>query len=106
MIRLKEVTSNSDLKKFVKFPFELYKDSPNWIPPLINEEMSSFDKNKNPVFNDASAWFYLALKNNKIVGRIVAIINWLEVKEQGVKKVRFGWFDFEDDLGGIPSSAS
>ena len=85
------------MRKFVKFPFELYKDSPNWIPPIINEEISSFDRTKNPVFQDADAWFYLAMRNNKIVGRIVAIINWLEVKEQGIRKMRFGWFDFEDD---------
>ena len=94
---MKEVTTKSDLKKFVEFPFKLYKDSPNWIPPIVSEEMSGFDRNKNPVFNDASAWFYLAEKNKRIVGRIVAIINWLEIKEQNVKKMRFGWFDFEDD---------
>ena len=85
------------MKKFVKFPFELYKESPNWIPPIISEEIASFDKSKNPVFKDADAWFYLAINNNKVVGRIVAIINWLEVKQQGVRKMRFGWFDFEDD---------
>ena len=85
------------MRKFVKFPFELYKNSPNWIPPIINEEIASFDKDKNPVFKDADAWFYLAINNNRIVGRIVAIINWLEVKEQGIRKMRFGWFDFEDD---------
>ena len=97
MISLKEVNTKSDMRKFVKFPFELYKDSPNWIPPLIHEEIASFDKNKNPVFKDADAWFYVALKDNRIVGRIVAIINWLEVKQQGIRKMRFGWFDFEDD---------
>ena len=85
------------MKKFVKFPFELYKESPNWIPPIISEEIASFDKSKNPVFKDADAWFYLAINDNKVVGRIVAIINWLEVKQQGVRKMRFGWFDFEDD---------
>ena len=97
MLSLKEVTTKSDMRKFVKFPFELYKDSPYWIPPIIREEIASFDKNKNPVFKDADAWFYLAMRNNRIVGRIVAIINWLEVKEQGIRKMRFGWFDFEDD---------
>ena len=36
-------------------------------------------------------------ENIRIVGRVVAIINWLEVREQGIRKMRFGWFDFEDD---------
>ncbi|GAA4935285.1 hypothetical protein GCM10023314_04530 [Algibacter agarivorans] len=98
MITLKEVHSKKDLKAFVKFPFELYKDSKYWVPPIISQEIKTFSKKDNPVFNDAEARLFLAYKNNKIVGRIAAIINWLEVKEQNQKKMRFGWFDFIDDL--------
>lgn len=97
MVTIKEVTDKAALKKFVKFPFKLYKDSPYWVPPLIKEEMDSFDRTKNPVFRDADAWFFLAYKDGRIAGRVVAIINWIEVKKQGLKKMRFGWFDFEDD---------
>lgn len=97
MITIKEVSSKSDLKKFVTFPFVLYKDSKYWVPPIINDELESFDKNKNPVFKDADAWFFLAYENDKIVGRVTAIINRLEVQEQNVKKMRFGWFDFVDN---------
>ncbi len=98
MIRIEEVTTKAGLKKFVNFPFTIYKDSPYWVPPIISDELDSFDKEKNPIFKDADAWFFLAYKNDKIVGRLVAIINWIEVKEQKVKKIRFGWFDFIDDL--------
>ncbi|MEC7263793.1 MAG: GTP cyclohydrolase, partial [Bacteroidota bacterium] len=94
----KQVQSKSDLKTFVKFPFSLYKGSPYWVPPIINDEMESFDPDKNPVFKNAEAAFFLAYKGNQVVGRIAAIINWLEVNDQGLKKMRFGWFDFEDDL--------
>ena len=97
MIILKEAVSKSELKKFVKFPFSLYKDSPYWVPPIINDELDSFDKEKNPVFKDAEASFYLAYKNNEIVGRVAAIINHIEINQQQVKKMRFGWFDFIDD---------
>jgi len=97
MVTLKEAKTKSELKDFVKFPFSLYKDSPYWVPPIINDELESFDKNKNPVFKDADAWFYLAYKDNKIVGRVAAIVNRLEVHQQNVKKMRFGWFDFIDD---------
>ncbi|MGB5238748.1 MAG: GTP cyclohydrolase [Flavobacteriaceae bacterium] len=97
MIALKEISSIADLKTFVKFPFDLYKDSEQWVPPLISEEVRSFDKSKNPVFRDADARFFLAYKGGKIAGRVVVIINWLEVKDQGIGKVRFGWFDFIDD---------
>ena len=98
MVTLKEATSLADLKKFVKFPFHLYRDSPYWVPPIIREEMETFDKRKNPVFKDAEAWFFLAYKNGELVGRIAGIINWIEVKEQQIRKMRFGWFDFEDDI--------
>lgn len=87
-----------DLKNFVKFPFKLFKDSKYWVPPIISQEIKTFDKKENPVFKDADARYFLAYKNNMIVGRVVAIINWLEVKNQNQKKMRFGWFDFIDDL--------
>ena len=98
MISIKEVTSRKGLKAFVKFPFALYHDSKYWIPPIIKKELETFDKDKNPIFKDAEARFFLAYKSEKIVGRIVAIINWLEVDKQNIKKMRFGWFDFIDDL--------
>ena len=98
MTTLKEVQTNKDLKAFVKFPFKLYKDSKYWVPPIISEEMKTFSKRENPVFNDADARLFLAYKDGKIVGRIATIVNWLEVKGQNQKKMRFGWFDFIDDL--------
>ncbi|AWX45957.1 Putative uncharacterized protein YghO [Flagellimonas maritima] len=98
MVTVKEVQSKVDLKKFVKFPFSLYKGSPYWVPPIIKDELESFNPNKNPVFKNAEATFFLAYKNGKIVGRVAAIINWLEVKDQNLKKMRFGWFDFVDDF--------
>ncbi|MDC6389700.1 GTP cyclohydrolase [Maribacter sp. PR1] len=97
MITVKEVTTNKDLKKFVTFPFFLYKGSKFWVPPIIKDELASFDKNENPVFKDAEAWFFLAYDGDKIIGRIAAMINHLEVNQQNIKKMRFGWFDFIDD---------
>ena len=98
MITVKEVLTKKEMKEFVLFSFELYKNNPNWIPPLIAEELDTFDKSKNPALETAEAHFYLAYKENKIVGRIAAIINWDEVNNQGKKKVRFGWFDTIDDI--------
>ena len=79
MIILKEVKNKADLKAFVKFPFELYKDSKYWVPPIISEELKTFDKKDNPVFADAEATLFLAYRNNTIVGRVACILNWLEV---------------------------
>ena len=98
MISIKKVTSDDDFKDFVKFPNRLYKDSKYWVSPIINEELEMMNKEKNPVFNNAEAEFFMAIKNNKIVGRIAAIVNWIEIKEQKKSKVRFGWYDVIDDL--------
>lgn len=98
MVTIKEVTSKSDFKAFVKFPFELYKDNQYWVPPIIKDELETFNKDKNPAFHSAEARFFLAYQNNQIVGRVAAIVNWIEVKEQRLKKMRFGWFDFIDDF--------
>ena len=98
MITIKQLTSKSDLKKFVTFPFKLYKDSKYWVPSLIKDEMETLDTAKNPVFKNAEAWYYLAYKDDEIVGRIAVILNHLEVNEQGKKKIRFGWLDMVDDI--------
>ncbi|MBT8317516.1 MAG: GTP cyclohydrolase [Lutibacter sp.] len=98
MIILQEMTTKKEMKAFVKFPFKLYKDNPYWVPPIINDEISSFDKTKNPVFEHAEARFFVAKKNNEVVGRVAAIINYTEIKKQKLKKMRFGWFDFIDDI--------
>ena len=98
MIVVQEAISKKEISDFVKFPFTLYKNNPYWIPPLISEEITSFDKKKNPIFKSAQANFYMAYKDNLAVGRIAVIINWDEVKQQNKKKVRFGWFDVIDDI--------
>ncbi len=96
-INIKEIESKEDLKKFVMFPFDLYKDSKYWVAPIIKEELEVLGKEINPVFKNADANYFLAYINGKIVGRIAALINWIEVNEIKRKKVRFGWFDFVDD---------
>jgi ribosomal protein S18 acetylase RimI-like enzyme len=98
MIFVKKVINKSDFQDFVMFPSKLYKNSKYWVSPIINEELEMMDKEKNPVFKNADAEYYLAIKNDVIVGRIAAIVNWVEVKEQKKNKVRFGWYDVIDDI--------
>ena len=98
MIKIQEISTKKELKQFVKFPFSLYKGNEYWVPPIINEEVESFDKTKNPVFEHADARFFIALKDGKIAGRVAAITNKLEIDVQKVARMRFGWIDFIDDL--------
>ena len=98
MIQLKKVDTKRELKDFIKFPFSLYKNSKYWVPPIIIDELETLRKDKNPVFENAEAHYFLAYKENKIVGRIAAIINHIETQRQGLRKMRFGWFDVIDDI--------
>ncbi len=95
---IKEADTRTLLKDYIKFPFSLYKNHPYWVPPLIADELKTFDEQINPSFDNAEAHHYLAYKGGKIAGRITAIINWAEVNESGDKKVRFGWWDVVDDI--------
>lgn len=97
-ITIKKVTSHEDYLAFVKFPFILYKNNPFWVPPIINEEVETIDHKINPVYQNSSARFFLAYKKEKIVGRIAAIVNWIEIEEIKKNKVRFGWYDVIDDI--------
>ncbi len=95
-ISIKEIETKKDLKAFIKFPMRMYKGVNSYVPPLISFELSTLVKKKNPAFENADAKYWVAKKDDEIVGRIAAIIlnEELEKKKLG----RFGWIDFIDDL--------
>ena len=98
MIEVIKVENKEQEIDFVMFPFKLYKGCDYWVPPIISEELESMDKEKNSVFKNAEAEFYVAKKDGVTVGRIAAIVNWVEIEEQKKNKLRFGWYDTIDDL--------
>ena len=88
MITIKEVNSKNKLLKFIKFPFKLYKNSKFWVPPIIDQEIENFDKEKNPNIKQSKTNLFLAYNESKVVGRIIAIINNYEVEVIKIKKIR------------------
>jgi GNAT superfamily N-acetyltransferase len=97
MITIKEVNTKKALKQFIRFPFSLYKDNPNWVPPLISDEMKTLRKDRNPSFEFCEASYFLAYKEGKIVGRVAAIINRRANEIWNNKLGRFSWMEFIDD---------
>jgi len=95
---IKEVKTKSDLNRFIAFPDKLYKGDKYRVPQLHSIERSTLSPKKNPAFDYCEASFWLAYNENKIVGRIAAIINTEANKVWNEKVVRFGWIDFIDDL--------
>lgn len=98
VIEIREVVTKSDMKQFVSLQFELYKNNKFWAPPLKKGEIKYLDKNQNPAFEFADAKFYLAFKNDKLVGRIGAIVNKKYNEKTGINYVRFTKPEFIDDL--------
>jgi len=97
-IEIKKVSSKKELKKFIRFNYELYKDNPYSVPDLYDDMLGTFDKNKNAAFAYCDADFFLAYKEGKLVGRVAALINQKANKIWNEKTVRFGWIDFYDDI--------
>jgi GNAT superfamily N-acetyltransferase len=91
------VTSKSALRQFVKFNIELYEGNPYHVPGLISDELMTLDRDKNPAFEFCEAIYFLAYKEDKIVGRIGGLINHRANDIWQQQYARFGFLDFTDD---------
>lgn len=95
---IKTVETKKELAAFAKFGNRLYKGHKCYVPSMPSDDMVTFDRNKNAAFEFSEAEYFLAYKNNEVVGRVAAIVNHKANKAWNVEQVRFGWFDFIDDL--------
>ncbi|MBN1883528.1 MAG: hypothetical protein JW885_15280 [Deltaproteobacteria bacterium] len=92
-----EVVDKRDLKDFVKFPFDLYRDHPVWVPPLRIMANREFDRKKNGFFEHADAAFFMVKDGDRVLGRIAAFINLNYLKHYDDKVGFFGSFESVDD---------
>lgn len=96
-ITIQQVSSKKELKTFIRFNYELYKDNPYSVPDLYDDMLHTFNPKKNAAFEFCEAAYFLAYKDKKVVGRVAAIINHRANDTWKAKEVRFGWIDFIDD---------
>ena len=96
-ITIQPVTTKKEMKQFICFNYDLYKDSPYAVPELYTDVRDTLDPTKNAAFEFCEAQPFIALREGKVVGRIVAIINHKANAAWEKKVVRFGWVDFIDD---------
>ncbi len=96
-IVIKEVNDKKLLKAFIDFPYHLYKGNLFYVPPLQFDEKATLRKDKNPAFEYCEARYWLAYKQDKVVGRIAGILNNAYIKKWNNRFLRFGWLDFEED---------
>lgn len=96
-IVVKEVVNRKMLKAFIDLPYRLYKGHPCFVPPLRFDEEGTLRHDKNPAFDYCQARYWLAYKNNEVVGRIAGIVNNAFIQKWNCRYIRFGWLDFEED---------
>ena len=74
-ITIKKVSTKRELKKFIRFNYRMYKGNPYSVPDLYDDMLNTFNKKKNAAFEFCEADYFLAYRDDKIVGRVAAIIN-------------------------------
>ena len=97
MVEIKKVENKSELKKFIRFNYELYKGNEYAVPDLMEDLLDTFSPKSNPALEFCEADYFLAYRDGKIVGRVAAIINKRANETWAKNTVRFGWIDFIDD---------
>ena len=75
MVTIKKVSSKKELKTFIRFNYELYKNNPYSVPDLYDDMLNTFSPQKNAAFEFCEADYFLAYKDGKVAGRVAAIIN-------------------------------
>ena len=96
-ITIKKVETSKELKQFIRFNYEMYKDNPYSVPDLYDDMLNTFSRDKNAAFEFCEADYFMAYKDGKPVGRVAAIMNNRANETWNKKEVRFGWIDFIDD---------
>jgi len=107
-LSIRPVRTRRQLKRFVKVPFRLHRDHPQWVPPLIADRMQFLDRRRNPYFEHAEAEYFLAERDGEPVGRVTAQLDRRWDEFQGGRDGMFGFFETIDDpevAGGLMEAA-
>lgn len=97
-IEIKKISDQRGLKTFIQFYYDLYRGCKQAVPFLYFDEMATLRSDKNPSFECCEVQYFFAERDGKVVGRVAAIINHRANERWNRKQVRFGWFDFIDDI--------
>ncbi len=97
-ITIRTAKTKKEMRRFVRFSWELYKDCPYAVPDFLEDTLDTFNPKKNPALSFCEAEFFMAFRGDEMVGRVAAIINRRANETWNEKHVRFGWIDFIDDI--------
>jgi GNAT superfamily N-acetyltransferase len=91
-MQIEPVTNKQGMDRFIRFPWQVYRGNPNWVPPLISE-MRFLLSEENPFFHHAEAAYFLATESGRICGRIAAIVDRNHINTHGEQCGFFGFFE-------------
>jgi len=89
--------SKAQVRRFVRIPFRLYHNHPQWVPPLFIDAEMYLNRDKHPYYGHSDADFFIASHDGRDVGRIAALENRNFNKVHGTRQAQFYFFDCEDD---------
>jgi GNAT superfamily N-acetyltransferase len=96
-VEVRPVAGTRELDAFIKLPWRLYRNEPNWVPPLLMDLRKRLDRKRNPFFAHGVAEYFLAYRDGRPVGRVTAQVdrnlNQFQDNDWGL----FGFFECEDD---------
>lgn len=102
-VQVAEVGGRGDIRAFVELPYRLYRDDPDWVPPLRSDVRWVLDERKNPFWKHARRRLFLARRGEKVVGRVAAIVDSEHNRVHADRTGFFGFFECEDDAGAARS---
>ncbi|HTZ50987.1 MAG TPA: N-acetyltransferase, partial [Spirochaetia bacterium] len=96
-VTVERVESRKQVREFIKFPYALYKNDPNWVPLLLMDDYKKINRAKHPFWKHAVGEFFLARRDGRVVGRIAGVHDEIWEKTHHEKAGYWGWFECEDD---------
>jgi hypothetical protein len=99
MLRVDKIDTNEKalVRRFVRIPYRLYENHPQWVPPLFIDAETQLNRKKHPFFEHSDADFFIATKDGRDVGRIAALENKRFNQYHKTKQAQFYLFECEDD---------
>jgi GNAT superfamily N-acetyltransferase len=96
-VHIEQAQTRQDVEDFIRFPFQLYRGDPNWVPLLLSERRKFLDPKRNPFFDHADVALWLARRNGQVVGTISSHIDHLhnEIHQEDIGM--FGLFEAVND---------
>jgi len=93
-----DIKNKKAVDEFVKFPFRIYKDVKEWVPPIIMDIKTMLNVDKHPYYEHSDAEFFVAKENEEVIGRIGLLENKSYNRYHGKKQASFYLFECQDDI--------